>query len=259
MDHYGQPARLAAALNESARSYSGAHLVFLSDVVEATHSCWLEALLEHSQRPEVGAVGPQIIASDGTIAQAGMILGIRGTAGPAFQGLPGYHPGYYDLARAIRNVSALTHTCLMVRHDTFEALGGFDEDLDGDEDLDFSLRLRERGLLCVYTPYAVLRQQVITEISPLRDLRRRVDRFGRRWGHLTRDPYYNPHLTLQQFDFALTVRRRDFDVLRRQRLRFRNYFQGKGLELGALHDPMPVDGRRAAVGYVDHLTADDQR
>src|SRR5947209_20274038 len=98
------------------------HLVNKHEVMEAIQPGWLEAMLEHSQRREVGAVGPQILASDGTISSAGMTLGVFGAAGPAFGGgLPPDHPGYYDLARVIRNVSVLTGACVMMRRDTFEA------------------------------------------------------------------------------------------------------------------------------------------
>jgi GT2 family glycosyltransferase len=250
----------SSLLNIAAARASGELLVFISDLAEATHAGWLQAMLEQVQRPEVGAVGPKILASDGSIASAGMTLGIRGTAGPAFAGLPGDHPGYYDLARSIRNVGVLSGDCLMTRKDTFDRLGGFDETLAADESLDLCLRLRERGLLLVYTPYAVVRQQGITAAPLVRERQARAAGFAERWGHAMQDPYYNPNLTLQQFDFALAAHHpRLDDGLRPERLRFRRCFRGRGLEVGALHDPMPVDVRHATVCYVDHVPADDQR
>src|SRR5262249_18292530 len=68
----GDPSRRSALRNRAAATVPGDHLLFLDDVVEAVEPGWLDAMLEHSQRREVGAVGPKILASDGTIASAGM-------------------------------------------------------------------------------------------------------------------------------------------------------------------------------------------
>ena len=46
---------------------------------------------------------------------------------------------------------------MMTRKDIFSDLDGFDENLPGNfNDVDFCLRLRERGWLIVWTPYANL-------------------------------------------------------------------------------------------------------
>jgi GT2 family glycosyltransferase len=48
---------------------------------------------------------------------------------------------------------------MMTRKDIFSDLDGFDENLPGNfNDVDFCLRLRERGWLIVWTPYANLIQ-----------------------------------------------------------------------------------------------------
>ncbi len=43
------------------------------------------------------------------------------------------------------------------------------------------------------------------------------------------------------------------------RQRFQRYLHGSGLEIGALHNPMPVNPKRAAVRYVDRIPLDEQR
>jgi GT2 family glycosyltransferase len=167
-------------------------------------------MLEHAQRPEVGAVGARLLFMNGSIQHAGVLVGIQGKAGHAFWGLPGTHPGYYDFARVIRNYSAVTAACLMMRRTAFEEVGGFDEGFEVSyNDVDLCLRLRERGYLIVYTPYATLYHHQSASRGPYdaeKD-RKYEDLFRQRWKDLldVGDPYYSPHLTHTGFDFSLRV------------------------------------------------------
>jgi len=47
--------------------------------------------------------------------------------------------------------------------------------------------------------------------------------------------------------------------LKPSRDRFMKYLTGSGLEIGALHNPMPIDRSQASVRYVDVMSLDDQR
>ncbi len=171
---------------------TGRYLLFLNDDTEAFRPDWLRALEEHAQRPEVGAVGAKLLYRDGRIQHAGIAVGIGGLAG---------HP--YRFARVaaddVRDVSAVTAACLMMRRDVFDAVGGFDERLPvNSNDVDLCLRLRARGWLVVYTPHAVLYHHE----SQTRGARAMPDDAGlmtRRWrGVLGADPYYSPNLDLAE-------------------------------------------------------------
>jgi GT2 family glycosyltransferase len=194
--------------NEAAKVARGEHLVFLNDDTEAIAAEWLEAMLEHSQRDEVGAVGSRLLFPNRTLQHAGVIVGIQGKAGHAFWGFPADHPGYYDFARVIRNYSAVTAACLMTRRAVFQEIGGFDEAFDiSYNDVDLCLRLRQRGYLVVYTPYASLYHHQSASrgaYDPVAD-RKYEELLRARWPRLFEDgdPYYNPHLTLSDFDFSL--------------------------------------------------------
>ena len=84
---------------------------------------------------------------------------------------------------------------------------GFDEENFGVafNDVDLCLRMRERGLLIVYTPYAVM----IHHESATRGYdmnQREVKALQKKWGHVQkRDPYYNPNLTRKTEDFSLNI------------------------------------------------------
>ena len=53
----------------------------LNDDTEVISGGWLEAMLEHAQRPDVGAVGAKLIYPDGRIQHAGVLTGVGGPWG----------------------------------------------------------------------------------------------------------------------------------------------------------------------------------
>jgi GT2 family glycosyltransferase len=137
-------------------------------------------------------------------------VGIQGKAGHAFCGFPGDHPGYYDFARVIRNFSAVTAACLMMRRTVFEEMNGFDEDFAVSyNDVDLCLRLRRRGYLVVYTPYATLYHHQSASRGPYNPEtdRKYEELLQTRWKQVFEDgdPYYNPHLTVSGLDYSLRV------------------------------------------------------
>ena len=65
--------------------------------------------------------------------------------------------GYFNFINVIRDFSAVTGACLLVKKSVFTKIGGFDDNFDlyyGDSDL--CLRIRHLGYHVVYTPYAKL-------------------------------------------------------------------------------------------------------
>jgi GT2 family glycosyltransferase len=112
---------------------------------------------------------------------------------------------YFGQVNCVRNYSAVTAACMMVRKDVFNKLGGFDEAFSSAYgDVDFCLRVRQAGYRIVWTPYAEL---LHNEAAP--DYTRDsidVSLMKERWGDLLNcDPYYNPNLTLEQPTYGLRV------------------------------------------------------
>ena len=125
-------------------------------------------------------------------------------AGHAHKYLPGTSTGYFAFPHLIRNYSAVTAACLMMRKAVYEEVGGMDEHLAVTfNDVDLCLRLRARGYLIVYTPYARLyhHESHSRWYQPPRaeEVQYMLDRWE---ALLARDPYYNPHLTLEREDFS---------------------------------------------------------
>jgi GT2 family glycosyltransferase len=58
---FDQPFNFSRLNNFGATRAKGDHLLFLNNDTEVADDHWLEAMLEHSQRPEVGMVGALLL------------------------------------------------------------------------------------------------------------------------------------------------------------------------------------------------------
>jgi GT2 family glycosyltransferase/glycosyltransferase involved in cell wall biosynthesis len=149
---------LAALFNAGARAARGSHLIFLHDDVAALHPEWLAAMLGHAQRPGIGAVGARLLAADGRLQHAGIVLGLSGLADLVGGGAALDEPGEMGRYVLDQEVSAASAACLLVRREAFEAVGGFREDRYPAllPDVDLCLRLGQAGWRIVWTPQATL-------------------------------------------------------------------------------------------------------
>lgn len=208
IDWRRQPFNFSEICNKAAAQCDSPLLLFLNDDTEPLTPGWLRAMVELAARPEVGAVGGKLLFPDGTIQHAGVVLGLFGRSGHAFKGLADGAPNYFHMADVIRNVSAVTGACLMVRAAVFREVGGFDEvhfPVDSN-DIDLCLRVAEAGYRVLYTPYALLRHHEAVSKRPA-DLRAHpteIAAFQQRWKEqIANDRFYNPNLTREAEDFAL--------------------------------------------------------
>ena len=200
LDWRGQPFNYAAINNEAARRCTSPYLLFLNDDTIVTAPGWLEAMMELAVRPEVGAVGARLLYPDGRIQHAGVILGVYDNCGHAFKGLPGDREHYFDLTGVIRNVSAVTGACLLVRASLFHEVQGFDSQAFpvAFNDVDLCLKIGQRGYRVLYTPHAQLFHHESMSKTPA-DLvpnSREVLAMQTKWSEaIAADPFYNPNLT----------------------------------------------------------------
>jgi len=195
--------------NEAVRQSGSPFVLFLNDDMSIVSTEWLSAMLEHAQRPEIGAVGAQLWYPHDAIQHAGVVMGIFGNSGHAFRTLPVTPPGhghYFDFPWLTRNCSAVTAACLMVGRQKYWEVGGFDVDHLGVafQDVDLCLNLMAAGYRNVYTPYAILYHyesatKVEVRPNPVED-----HFMKRKWQcYIENDPYYNPNLTRSNEHYRL--------------------------------------------------------
>jgi lipopolysaccharide heptosyltransferase II len=189
--------------NLTAAEAQGEFFLFLNDDVEVIESDWLDNLLEHAMRPEVGVVGPQLLYPDRRVQHAGLFLTRLGAARHAFRFLPEDEPGYFGLALTQRNVIAVTGACLLTPRRVFEQIGRFSETHSVvNNDLDFCLRAWQQGLLVVFTPHAKLIHHELVSRSRLED-DYNLTIFANEWRKVYQrgDPYYHQRLSADFDDF----------------------------------------------------------
>ncbi|MDH1211033.1 glycosyltransferase [Pseudomonas chengduensis] len=193
----------AAVRNRLAGLAQGQYLLFLDPGVRITQADWLEGLLEHALRPEVGAVAPRLDYPSGEVRHAGIVLGLRGAAGGAFVGETADAPGYLWRLQVEQNYSALSSTCLMLARQAFVDVAGFSEEMLDEEyrDVDLGLRLGQAGLLNVWTPHVRMpRWSLISQPVPAEQGKALL--FERWLPQIARDPAYNQNLSLKGFGFV---------------------------------------------------------
>lgn len=201
----------ASMINLAAAHARGEYLLFLHGDIAVVNHDWLNNLLNHALRPEVAIVGAKQIYANNLIRHAGYILGINGVAGEPFYGMDDKLSGHMSRLQADQNYSAVSGDFMLVRKAIFEAVGGFDADLAHFDDIDFCLRVRQQGLLTVWTPYVRgLRQPVKNEtqagaLEKDKVLREQSETimFERWLPIISQDPAYNVNLTLANINFNL--------------------------------------------------------
>jgi GT2 family glycosyltransferase len=178
----------ARMMNLAARSVECDALLFLNNDTEIITPDWIESLLEHAMRPEVGAVGGRLYFESGEPQHEGILVGVGGGWAHNLN-----HKGYWIRGDLVRNASAVTGACMMVRPSVFWEVGGNDERLRvAYNDVDLCLRIRQAGYQIVYTPAVELYHY---ESSSRGSYEHHEDGplFGIRWHPKELgDPYYSP-------------------------------------------------------------------
>ncbi|ACS85354.1 glycosyltransferase [Musicola paradisiaca] len=197
---------------------NGDYLLFLKSETAIIQAEWLDNMLNHIQRPEVGIVGAKLIYSDGSVQHAGMILGLRGPADIPFAGESVNSSGYMERLVVDQDYTAISAACMLIKKALFDDIGGFDEQQFGTAygNVDLCLKAREAGYLTVWTPYAiVMHDKAANSTESVKDDNAEMehkhraflveqDRMYEKWlPVISRDPAYNINLSLNGRGFEI--------------------------------------------------------
>lgn len=203
--------------NRAAQLAAGELLCLYNNDIEVIEPDWLKIMAVQALRPEVGAVGACLLYPDGRIQHAGVVLGICGGAAHAHRLLSPKAEGYFRRHALPQFVSAVTAACLVVRRESFEAVGGLDEDnfAVAFNDVDLCMRLNQRGWQSLYEPRATLIHHESVSRGLDRDpvgatrLAGELAALKARWGtgDMERqvDPFHHPQLSRYSERFAIRL------------------------------------------------------
>lgn len=204
-------------VNNFGVSYTkGDYILLLNNDTEVITVNWMEEMLMYAQREDVGAVGAKLYYGDRTIQHAGVVIGLGAhrTAGHTHYKQPRENLGYMGRLCYTQNVTAVTGACLMVKKALWDEVNGLEEQFEISlNDVDFCLKLRQKGYLNVFTPFAELYHYESISRG-LDDNGEKAERYNResemfrnKWKAELEagDPYYNPNFSLDRSDFSVKV------------------------------------------------------
>ena len=198
--------------NRAVERSSKKFVCLMNNDIEVISPDWLDEMVAHALQPGVGAVGARLWYPNETLQHGGVILGVGGLAGHAAKHLKRGEFGYFGRPCLQQEFSAVTAACLLVQREHYRSVEGFDEThlTVAFNDVDFCLKLREKGLRNLWTPYAELYHHESAsrgnEDTPEKQARAENESayMLTRWAkELQHDPAYSPNLTLEREDFSL--------------------------------------------------------
>ena len=203
----------SAINNFGRKAASGEYLLLLNNDVEVRNGGWLTELLRPCAHTGGAAIcGAMLYYPDETLQHAGVVTGLGGYAGHSHKYKKAGGSGYMFRTATVQDFSAVTGACLLVKASVWDEVNGLDEKFAvAFNDVDFCLRVRDKGYRIVWTPYAQLTHyesksrggdekdtakaaRFASEQQQLNDVHGKAD--------ILDDPYYNPSLTRDREDFS---------------------------------------------------------
>lgn len=266
---YDKEFNYAAINNFAVDNANGDLIALLNNDIEVINREWLSEMVSHAVRTDIGAVGARLWYPHQALQHAGVLLGVAGLAEHAHKNITRGQSGYFGRAQIIQNFCAVTAACLVVSKQKFLTVGGLDAEhlAVAFNDIDLCLKLTTQGWRSLWTPYADLYHHESAsrgyEDTPEKVARlQREDAYMReKWGAwIDNDPAYSPNLNHQTGDFSLAFPPHHLSDKPMFSMKLANFFRrpvapvsptahreqayqlltGRGLEIGALHEPAQV-------------------
>lgn len=202
----------SAINNFGVKFANGEYILLLNNDTEIINPESIEDMLANCMRKEVGIVGAKLFYNDDTVQHGGVILGFGGVAGHACVGIDKRDPGYFARAFLSCDYSAVTAACMMISKELYNEVGGFSEEYAvAFNDVDFCMKVREKGYLVVYDAfsqwyhYESKSRGLDDTAEKMERFKGEVDRFQAKWKKQldAGDPYYNKNFSLTKAVFML--------------------------------------------------------
>jgi GT2 family glycosyltransferase len=156
--NYNKEFNFSEIVNLGARFAVGDYYCLLNNDTEVVSADWLKNMLGRLVHDkDVGVVGSKLLYSDGSIQHAGLLMGFGGVAGHCHKHLPNTNPGYFGRPHVTHEVGGVTGACMLIHKKVWEEVKGFETALPkAFNDVDFCLKVREKGYRILYCAEAIL-------------------------------------------------------------------------------------------------------
>ena len=193
--------------NLAARDNDAEFFVFMNNDVFVRDKGWLSRIIgEALSDDRIGIVGGKFLYPDKTVQHAGVVVGTHGVAAHIHLGIPDDDYGYIGRARLSHDLVAVTAACMLIRADTFRAVGGFDEEhlKVAYNDVDLCLKVYESGHRVVWCADFIAEHHESlsrgSDMRPDQEARffREQQTMYERWGDkpfFRSDPFFNPNFS----------------------------------------------------------------
>lgn len=194
--HCADAFNFSQRINLGVQASKGEYVLMLNDDIEIITPDWIEQLLGFAQQQQIGAVGAKLLTEDELVQHAGIIL-VDGSPGHIYYAIPNVGQGYFNALCSYKNYLAVTGACLMLSRAKFDEVNCMDEYFPVNyNDVDFCLKLHEKGYRNVYSSHVVLYHY--ESVSRGKGFKvEELQKFVAKWEHYQPaqvDPYYNPTL-----------------------------------------------------------------
>lgn len=201
----------AKACNQGAMLAKGEYLLFLNNDTIPSKGWLTEMLKVVDPVKKIAVVGSKLLYPDtGLIQHAGIVFGDLKEPYHIYKNLPAEHPAVNRLVE----FQAVTAACMLIDKTIFQEAGMFDEIyMNGYEDIDLCLKVRELGYKIIYAPSSILSHAEFTSEGRTDYQDKNLTLFLKRWKRKImpdEDKYYssNGHSVIYDIDD-----RRKFTVL----------------------------------------------
>lgn len=208
------PFNYSEIINYGVAHSRGEFLLLLNNDTKAISDDFLDCMLMHMWRKEVGVVGAKLLFADGLVQHCGMIIGPYGGIAHVNQNYPLEKGGYDGRACVVSEYSSVTGACQMMRREVFDEVGGYDPLFAvGFNDADFCLRVREHGYDVICESGALLhhyefvsRGRDEVDVGKKARWKKEQKDFMARWPEVFEcgDPFMTPNFDPNSWYYALS-------------------------------------------------------
>lgn len=196
--HLTTHSRVEALTQLAAAAIDATFYCFAEADLHLVQDSWLENLVRHGLRPEVGLVAPRLVKPNGKIFGIGQVLGMNGSVDDLYadfhleQDLTNQPRAWCD-----QNFSALNSSCVLISQENFTKFGLSADFANAFYLTDLGLRMQQQGLRLHFTPASTLASQGFTQHQKQLSKERELSAFYAQWfNYLAYDPAHNINLQL---------------------------------------------------------------